>query len=101
MGGLVFPSLSEFPQFIVIHTVKGFGIVNKAEIAWAAVTGTLSAAEMSYPTYKIRDRSREDPMPEGRRPRVVTPCLSTGAVAESARLGQRRNGGEELPYLRG
>ena len=31
-GGLVFPSLSEFSQFIVIHTVKGFGIVNKAEI---------------------------------------------------------------------
>ena len=31
-GGLVFPSLSEFLQFIVIHTVKGFGIVNKAEI---------------------------------------------------------------------
>ena len=31
-GGLVFPSLSEFPQFIVIHTVEGFGIVNKAEI---------------------------------------------------------------------
>ena len=23
---------SEFPQFIVIHTVKGFGIVDKAEI---------------------------------------------------------------------
>ena len=31
-GGLVFPSLSEFPQFILLHTVKGFGIVNKAEI---------------------------------------------------------------------
>ena len=31
-GGLVFPSLEEFLQFIVIHTVKGFGIVNKAEI---------------------------------------------------------------------
>ena len=30
-GGLVFPSLSEFSQFIVIHTVKGFGIVSKAE----------------------------------------------------------------------
>ena len=42
-GGLVFPSLSEFstvcyaylvqnfPQFIVIHTVKDFGIINKAE----------------------------------------------------------------------
>ena len=25
--------LKNFPQFIVIHTVKGFGIVNKAEIA--------------------------------------------------------------------
>ena len=24
--------LKSFPQFIVIHTVKGFGIVNKAEI---------------------------------------------------------------------
>ena len=31
-GGLVFPSLSDFPQFIVAHTVKGFGIVNKMEI---------------------------------------------------------------------
>ena len=24
--------LKDFPQFVVIHTVKGFGIVNKAEI---------------------------------------------------------------------
>ena len=24
--------LNNFPQFVVIHTVKGFGIVNKAEI---------------------------------------------------------------------
>ena len=24
--------LQNFPQFIVIHTVKGFGIVNKAEV---------------------------------------------------------------------
>ena len=36
-GGLVFPSLSEFSTVCgkfdcVIHTVKGFGIVNKAEI---------------------------------------------------------------------
>ena len=31
--GLVFPSLSEFSTVdCVIHTVKGFGIVNKAEI---------------------------------------------------------------------
>ena len=26
------PLFQNFPQFIVIHTVKGFGIVNKAEI---------------------------------------------------------------------
>ena len=26
------PFLPDFPQFIVIHTVKGCGIVNKAEI---------------------------------------------------------------------
>ena len=31
-GGLVFPSLPESPLFVVIHTVKGFGIFNKAEI---------------------------------------------------------------------
>ena len=24
--------LKNFPQFVVIHTVKGFGIVNKAEL---------------------------------------------------------------------
>ena len=29
---LVFHLFQNFPQFIVIHTVKGFGIVNKAEI---------------------------------------------------------------------
>ena len=27
-----FHLLKNFPQFLVIHTVKGFGIVNKAEI---------------------------------------------------------------------
>ena len=30
-SGLVFPSLSEFST-VVIHTVKGFGIVNKTEV---------------------------------------------------------------------
>ena len=24
--------LKDFPQFVVIHTVKGFGVVNKAEV---------------------------------------------------------------------
>ena len=36
-------------------------------------------------------------MPEGRWPRGVTPHPRSGAAAESARLRQRRNGGEELP----
>ena len=31
-GGLVVRLFQNFPQFIVIHTVKAFGIVNKAEI---------------------------------------------------------------------
>ena len=31
-GGMVFPSLSEFSKIVVIHTVKGFGIINKAEV---------------------------------------------------------------------
>ena len=31
-GGLVFLSLEEFSTFVVIHRVKGFGIVNKAEV---------------------------------------------------------------------
>ena len=30
-GGLVFPS-KNFPQFVAVHTVKGFGVVNKAEV---------------------------------------------------------------------
>ena len=31
-GGLVFPSFQNFPQFIVIQTVKCFGVVNKAKV---------------------------------------------------------------------
>ena len=31
-GGLGFASLSDFSTVVVIHTVKGFGIVNKAEV---------------------------------------------------------------------
>ena len=44
------------------------------------------------PQSEVRGRSREDHMPEGRRPRGVTPRPRSGAVAESARLRQRRNG---------
>ena len=50
---------------------------------------------------KVRGRSQEDPMPEGRRPRGVTPRPRSGAAAESTRLRRLRNGREELPCIRG
>ena len=62
-----------------------------------AATGALSAAERSYTTSEVRGRSWEDPMPEGRRPRGVTPRPRSGAAAKSARLQRCRNGREELP----
>ena len=40
-------------------------------------------------------------MPEGWRPRRVTPRPRPDAAAKSAMLGQRRNGQEELPHIRG
>ena len=46
---------------------------------------------------EVRGRSREDPMPEGQRPRGVTPRPRSGAAAKSARLRWYRNGREELP----
>ena len=55
------------------------------------------AAERSHPTSEVRGRNREDPMPEGRRPRGVTPRPRSGAAAKSARLQRCRNGREELP----
>ena len=61
--------------------------------------GVNRAAERSYPTFEVRGRSREDPMPEGRWPRGVTPRQRSGAAAESARLQQCMNGREELPYI--
>ena len=67
----------------------------------AAATGTLSMAERSYPTSEVRGRSQKDPMPEGRRPRGVTPRPRSGAAAESARLRWRMNGREELLCVRG
>ena len=50
------------------------------------------------PTSEVRGRSWEDPMPEGWRPKGVTPRPRSGAVAQSTRLQRRRNGREELPY---
>ena len=66
-----------------------------------SATGAFSAAERSYPTSEVKGRSQEDPMPEGRRPRGVTPHPRSGAAAESARLQWHRNGQEELPHIQG
>ena len=52
-------------------------------------------------TSEVRGRSREDPMPEGRRPRGVTPRPRSGAATESTRLRRHRNGREELPRVLG
>ena len=51
--------------------------------AQAAVTGVLSVAERIHPMSEVRGRSQKDPMPEGRRPRGVTPRPRSGAAAES------------------
>ena len=67
--------------------------------AQAAVTGTLSAAERNHPTSEVRGRSQEDPMPEERWPRGVTPHPRSGAAAESTRVRRCRNGREELPRV--
>ena len=64
---------------------------------------------------EVRGRSWEDPMPEGQRPRGVTPRPRSGAAAESTRLRRgtgtaersypaskvRGGGQEELPHVRG
>ena len=63
----------------------------------------LGAAERSYPMSEVRGRSREDPMPEGRRPRGVTPRLRSGAATgrsyptpEGRGVGQ-----EDQPHVQG
>ena len=68
--------------------------------AAAAATGAISVAERSYSTFEIRGRSREDPMPEGRRPRGATPRPRSGA--EAGRTPCPKVGGQEvLPHVRG
>ena len=83
--------------------VAATGVLSTAAAATSTLstavdaTGALSPAERSYPTSEVRSSSREDPMPEGRQPRGVTPHPKSGAAAESARLRRHRNGREELP----
>ena len=59
-----------------------------------------SVAERSHPTSEARGRSREDPMPKGRRPRGVTERPRSGA--EAGRTPCPKGGGQEaLPHVRG
>ena len=65
-----------FPQFIVIHTVKGFGIVNKAEID--------VFLELSCFFDEVRGGG-QDELPhvqgQGQRPRGATPRPRSGSYA--------------------
>ena len=78
----------------------------------AAVPCALSTGERSYPTSEVR--SREDPMPEGRRPIGVTPvrgqgqwrrvpgCDSAGTAKRSYPASEAKGGSrEEQPHLQG
>ena len=77
------------------------------------------AGERSHPTSEVRGRSRDDPTPEGRRPRGATPrapgCDSAGAAERSYPTSEagvvarrsyptpeaRGSGREEQPHIQG
>ena len=99
--------LQNFPQFIVIHTVKGFGIVNKAE-------RDLTEPKRSYPTSKARGGGQEE-LPhsggQGQRPGGATPrprsggCDCAGGRRRAERsystFKVRRGSREEIPLVQG
>ena len=43
----------DFPQLIVIHTVKGFGTVNKAEYSYEEAEGTVNKGEIDVDLTEI------------------------------------------------
>ena len=65
--------------------------------------GKQSTGERSYPTSEVRDRSQEDPMIKGQRPRGATPLPRLGAAARrSCPKPEARGGGwEEQPHEQG
>ena len=96
----------DFPQFVVIHTVKGFGIVNKAEIdvflelscffcdpadVGNLISGSSAFSKASLNIWSAEQRLRsaggsgreEIPHIQGQKeqPRGVNPCARSGAAA--------------------
>ena len=63
--------------------------------------GAQGVAERSYPTSEVKGRSLEDPIPEGRQRRGVTPYQRSGAASQSARRRRRSKGREELRHVGG
>ena len=110
---LIHLSSDGYPGCLHVLAITNSAVMNcdgRAKVQ-AAATGTLSAAERSYPTLEVRGRSREDPMPEGQRPRGVTPrprsgqwprapdCDGTGTAERSYPTSGVRGGSrEEIPH---
>ena len=61
-----------------------------AHLARVAATGAFSVG--SYPMSEVRGRSQEDPMPERKRPRGVTPRPRSGAAERSYPMSEVRGG---------
>ena len=104
--------LKNFPQFIVIHTVKGFGIVNKAQIDVflelscffddPAAVGNLISGSSAFSKTSLNietvHRVRAAATVHRVLPRKAMPCPRSGA--EARRTPCPRGGSQdELPYV--
>ena len=79
-----------------------------AHLAWATATNALGVAERSYPTSKVRGRSREDPHARGAAAKRSYPTsevrgslrdCQTATAQEWPRGAPRGSGREELPHV--
>ena len=107
-----------FPQFIVIHTVKGFGIVNKAEIdvflelscffndpadVGNLICGSSAFSKSSLKVRKFMVHGSGSSWFQGRWPRGATPCPRSGVAARRSHPTPeaRGSGQEEQPHVQG
>ena len=89
-----------FPQFIVIHTVKGFGIVNKRSRLRSAHFGVLSSAERSYPASEVRGGSQEE-LPQAPTPKARGGGWEDQPHVQGAVAARAQEGLEELSHIEG